>query len=564
MTRTPSLVVRGGTIVDGSGGEPYVGDVAICGRTITAVGRVVERGDNEIDAGGLLVTPGFVDIHTHYDGQVTWSESLASSSYHGVTTVVMGNCGVGFAPCAAEQRSILMRLMEGVEDIPGIVLECGLPWTWSTFPEYLDFLDARRFDADVAAQIGHAPLRVYVMGERGAAREPSTDTDRARMRALVAEAVRTGALGFSTSRTIVHRSSDGNPTPSRGAAEEELAVIADGLRDAGAGVIQLISDFDDVDGEWAMLRRMAERAGRPMSLSLLQHEHKPERWRRVLAHIHDAVGDGLKVKGQVGVRPVALVFSFDLSLCPFSGLPSYEALHALDADVRRRALRDPSVRDRILRERHDDEMFRRRVANFDNLYPLGEPPDYEPSPDRSIAALASRSGRGAARVAYDLLLDGGLLYRPLYNYAERNLEVVREMMADPATVLGLSDGGAHYGYISDASFPTYLLTHWTRDRVRGERFTLAEAVKWQARDTAMSVGLADRGLIAPGFKADLNVIDYESLRLDAPRVVHDLPGGGRRLAPRAHGYVATVVSGEVTQREGRATGALPGRLVRRR
>jgi len=328
-------------------------------------------------------------------------------------------------------------------------------------------------------------------------------------------------------------------------------------------VMQLISDFDDVDSEWAMLRRVVERSGRPMSLSLLQHEHRPERWKRVLDHIHEAVDDGLRIKGQVGVRPVALVFSFSLSLCPFSGLPSYDALDDLADDVRLRALSDPALRDRVLTERHDDETLQRRVANFDNLYPMGDPPQYEPAPEQSIAAIAAREGRDPARVAYDLLLAGGMLYRPLYNYAERDLEVVRAMMGDRDTVLGLSDGGAHYGYISDASFPTYLLTHWTRDRVRGARFSLADAVKWQTHDTAAAIGLADRGRIAAGWKADLNVIDYASLRLDPPRIEHDLPGGGRRLAQHARGYVATVVSGEVTYRDGKATGARPGRLVRR-
>lgn len=563
---THDLVVRGGTIVDGTGGSTFPGDVAVDGGVITDLGRITGHGRTEIDAAGGFVTPGFVDVHTHYDGQVTWSHSLASSSHHGVTTVVMGNCGVGFAPCRREDRRLLMRLMEGVEDIPGAVLDEGLPWTWSTFGEYLDALDARRYDADVAAQIGHAPLRVFAMGERGADREPANAEDRAAMRAVVAEALRNGAFGFSTSRTIVHRSSDGRQTFSLGAAEAELMAIAAGMRDAEAGVIQFISDFDDVDGEWAVLRRMIAHAGRPASLTLLQHEHQPERWRRVLQHIHDAVHDGLAIKGQVAVRPVALIFGFGLSLTPFSRLPAYEALAGLATDARWRALRDPEVRARIVAQRHDDPAFARRVANFDNLYALGDPPDYEPPAAASVAAIAAREGRAPAEVAYDFMLadDGqGMLYRPLYNYAGRNLDVVREMMTAPDTLLGLSDGGAHYGYICDASFPTYLLAHWTRDRGRGGRMALEEAVRRQTLETAAAVGLHDRGLVARGYKADLNVIDMTRLAIRRPRIVHDLPAGGRRLAQQADGYVATIVAGEVTYRDGKATGALPGRLVRR-
>ncbi|MFO1415268.1 MAG: amidohydrolase family protein [Burkholderiales bacterium] len=563
---THDLVVRGGTVVDGTGATPFAADVGIARGVVAEIGRIAGRGREEIDARGCFVTPGFVDVHTHYDGQVTWSHSLVSSTFHGVTTAVMGNCGVGFAPCRREDRTLLMRLMEGVEDIPGAVLDCGLPWTWSTFGDYLDALSGRRFDADVLAQIGHAPLRVFAMGERGANREPATARDQATMRALVAEAIRDGAFGFSTSRTILHRSSDGRPTFSYDAAEQELLAIADGLRDAGAGVIQFISDFDDVDPEWALLRRMIARAGRPASLTLLQHEHRPERWRRVLQHIHAAVDDGLAVKGQVAVRPVALILSFALSLCPFSRLPAYEALAGLPDAERLRALSDPAVRARILAQRHDDPAFAQRVANFDNLYALDDPPDYEPPPESSVAAQAARAGRAPAAVAYDLLLarEGeGMLYRPLYNYADRNLDVVHEMITARDTLLGLSDGGAHYGYICDASFPTYLLMHWTRDRPRGGRLPIEEAVRRQTLEPAAAVGLRDRGMLARGYKGDLNVIDMTRLALARPRIVRDLPAGGRRLAQRAEGYVATVVAGEVTYRDGEATGALPGRLVRR-
>jgi N-acyl-D-aspartate/D-glutamate deacylase len=565
MTSPTTLIVRNGLIVDGTGGKPFVGDIKIVNGLIAQVGTVSGPADKEIDAKGMLVTPGFVDIHTHYDGQVTWSNKLASSSQLGVTTVVMGNCGVGFAPCKEEHRDIMMRLMEGVEDIPGVVLSEGLPWNWSTFPEYLDALEARQFDIDVAAQIGHAPLRIHVMGDRGAAREPATEQEKVEMARLAAEAVKAGALGFTTSRTILHRSSDGQPTPSLGAAESELTVIAKGLGNIGLGTLQLVTDFDDVDAEFAMLRRIAEASGRPLSLTLLQHEHLPDRWRRVMEHMHNATDAGLKMKAQVGSRPVALIFSFALSLCPFTQLPSFEALKNLSPEDRLKQLRDPTVREKILAEEHTEPMFKRRVANFENLYPLGDPPDYEPAPEDSIAGRARRAGQEPAAFAYDYLLgDNGtaMLYRPLYNYADQNHDVLREMLLDRDTVPGLSDGGAHYGYICDTSFPTYLLTHWARDRKRGEKIPLEDLVKWQTQDTAATVGLNDRGQLKPGYKGDINIIDFAKLKLHAPKIVNDLPAGGRRLGQSADGYVATIVSGVVTYQDGVATGALPGKLIR--
>ena len=565
MTATRTLIIRNGKIVDGTGDAAFTGDIKIVNGVIQEVGTVTGTGDEEIDAKGLLVTPGFVDIHTHYDGQVTWSHQLASSSQLGVTTVVMGNCGIGFAPCNAEHRAIMMRLMEGVEDIPGVVLEEGLPWNWRTFPEYLDALDARSYDADIATQIGHAPLRIHVMGDRGAARAPATDADIAAMAELAGQAVQAGALGFSTSRTILHKSSDGTNTPTLGAAEKELVGIALGLKKVGLGTLQLVTDFDDVDEEFAMLRRIVEQSGRPLSLTLLQHEHLPDRWRRVMHHMHDATDAGLKMTAQVGARPVALIFSFALSLCPFSQLPTYESLKDLPAPERLKQLRDPAIRAQILSEEHQEEMYKRRVANFENLYPLGDPPEYEPHPDTSIAAVALRTGKPAAEVAYDILLGSegqALLYRPLYNYFEKDLEVLREMLLDRDTVPGLSDGGAHYGFICDASFPTYLLTHWGRDRTRGEKIPLTQLVKWQTQDTARTVGLNDRGLIKPGYKGDINIIDFDHLQLHAPKIVHDLPAGGRRLGQKVEGYRATIVSGVVTYRDGVATGEHPGRLIR--
>lgn len=565
MKKQTSLIIRGGTIVDGSGEPPYVGDIKIVDGKIDQIGQVTGTADEEIQAQGLLVTPGFVDIHTHYDGQVTWSHQVASSSQLGVTTVVMGNCGIGFAPCKPAHRDVMMRLMEGVEDIPGAVLQEGLPWNWNTFPEYLDALDARNYDIDIATQIGHAPLRINVMGDRGAAREPATDADIAAMSTLAAEAVEAGALGFSTSRTLLHKSSDGMHTPTLGAAEKELTGIALGLKKIGKGTLQLVTDFDDVDSEFAMLRRIVEQSGRPLSLTLLQHEHLPDRWRRVMHHMHEATDAGLPMKAQAGARPVALIFSFALTLCPFSQLPAYEALKDLPAAERMARLRDPAVRAKIISEEHHEELYKRRVANFENLYPLGDPPEYEPKPEDSIAALASRAGVSAVEYVYDYLLqeDGqSMLYRPLYNYYEKNHDVLREMLLDRDTVPGLSDGGAHYGFICDASFPTYLLTHWARDRSRGDKIPLEQVIKMQTQDTAATVGLKDRGLLKPGYKADINIIDFANLHLHAPKITYDLPAGGRRLGQKADGYRTTLVNGVVTYRDGKATGALPGRLVR--
>jgi N-acyl-D-aspartate/D-glutamate deacylase len=565
MSKDSTIIIRHGLIIDGSGDKPVVGDIKISNGVIEQVGKVTGTADEQIDAKGMIVTPGFVDIHTHYDGQVTWSHQVGSSSELGVTTVVMGNCGIGLAPCKSESREILMKLMEGIEDIPGAVLEEGLPWNWSSFPEYLDALDKRHYDIDIAAQIGHAPLRIHVMGQRGADREPATDSDKAQMARLAQEAVRAGALGFTTSRTIMHKSSDGRHTPSLGAAEDELMAIAQALGEQNLGVLQLVTDFDDVDAEFAMLRRIAEKSGRPLSLTLLQHEHLPNRWRRVMEHMHAANDAGVQMRAQVGARPVALIFSLDLTLCPFSGLPAYEAINHLALTDKLQRMSDPETRKTILGQQHTDELFKRRVANFENLYPLTNPPNYEPRPEDSIAAMARKAGRDPADFVYDYLMtDGGqaLLYRPLYNYADQDMEVLREMLLDRDSVPGLSDGGAHYNFICDASFPVYLLTHWARDRSRGQRIALETLVKWQTHDTAQAVGLNDRGLLKPGYKADVNVIDFDRLRLYRPEIVHDLPADGRRLAQKAEGIKATIVSGVVTYRDGHFTGDLPGRLVR--
>jgi N-acyl-D-aspartate/D-glutamate deacylase len=562
----PDLVVRNGTVIDGSGGAPRVADVAVAGGVITEVGAVAAAGREEIDARGLLVTPGFVDIHTHYDGQVTWDARLQPSSLHGVTTAVLGNCGVGFAPVQPAHHDLLIQLMEGVEDIPGAALHEGLPWSWTSFPEYLDAIERTPHDIDVCAQIPHGALRVYVMGERGADREPATDAEIAAMSDVVAEALAAGALGFTSSRTVQHRTSRGAPTPTLNAAEAELRGIAAGLRRAGAGVIEMISDFDDLDDEFERFCRMVEDAGRPMTISLAQHDTAPERWRDLLARIERAQARGLPIKGQVAPRPIGVLLGLECTLHPFVACPSYKPIAKLPLADRVAALREPGLRARLLGETavSSNATVRYIARSYHKLFRLGDPPDYEPDPSASVAATAARLGRPPAELAYDMMLEGDgreILYFPLHNYSAQSLEAVRAMMVHDATVAGLGDGGAHVGTICDASFTTYALTHWGRDRPHG-RLELPWLIRRQTRDTAAAVGLLDRGAIAPGMKADLNVIDFARLRLGRPYIVHDLPARGRRLMQTAAGYVATVVSGAITYRDGEPTGALPGVLVR--
>lgn len=560
------LVVRGGNVVDGTGALPREADVAVVDGRVVEVGRVQARGKRELDARGLLVTPGFVDIHTHYDGQAIWDSRLSPSSWHGVTTAVMGNCGVGFAPCRPEHREMLVRLMEGVEDIPNAVLTEGLDWRWETFPEFLDALDSRPHDIDFATQVPHGALRVYAMGERGADREPATADDMATMARLARDGVRAGALGFSTSRTLNHRTSDGQPTPTLTAAEAELMQIALGLSEAGAGVLQVVSDFKDPGAEWGMLQRIVARSGRPLSVSLVQHERRPDAFRFILAAIAEAAQAGLPIKAQVCGRAVGIVMGLETTMHPFSANPVYRELAGLALAERRARLAEPAVRARLFAAQPEAHGFAAAVLQrWANMFPLAQTPDYEPSADQSVAARAEARSVSPLEVALDALLERGgqgLLYVPFLNYAEGSLEPSLEMMRHPDTLLGLGDGGAHVGMICDGSFPTFMLTHWTRDRTRGERLELPWVIKAQSADTARAVGLHDRGVLAPGYRADINLIDYAALRLPAPEVVSDLPAGGRRLLQRAEGYVATLVRGEVVYERGEPTSALPGRLIR--
>ena len=566
MSTKHDLVIRGGTIVDGTAAEPYDADVAIDGGRISAVGPRLPAGREEIDARGLLVTPGFVDLHTHYDAQATWSSCMAPSSWNGVTTAMMGNCGVGFAPCRPEQRQMLVKLMEGVEDIPEPVLTEGLPWTWETFEEYLAFLGSRRFDLDIATQVPHAALRVYVMGERGADREPATAEERARMGALAAAGIRAGALGFSTSRTINHKTLDGRHIPTFKADEAELAEIGEAIGRTGAGWLQVISDFDEPEEEFAMLRRVAERARRPMSVSVLQRDHKPEEWRLVMQRIGEARAAGTPIFGHVPTRATNVLFGFEISQNPFMDRPSWRDVAGLAFEARIARLREPAFRARILAEQGTSgDSFARRITRWERIFPLGDPPDYEPAGESSIAAEAARRGVDPAALAYDTMLanDGrALLLRPLTNFAYGNLDTVHDMLAHADTLVGLGDGGAHVSIISDASSLTYMLTHWARDRRSGPKLPLPLVVKRITSDNALAVGLADRGVIKGGAKADINVIDFARLQIRPPRVAYDLPGGGRRLVQHSDGFVATLVNGEPVMRDGRATGSLPGRLVR--
>jgi len=566
---TYDLIIRGGNLADGSGAPLRQADVAVQYGKICAVGDLRgQHARDEIDARDKLVTPGFVDIHTHYDGQSLWDSHLWPSSWHGVTTAVMGNCGVGFAPVRSADRQRLVELMEGVEDIPGAALHEGLDWRWEGFGEYLDAVDARPRDIDIGAQLPHGALRVYVMGERAARLEAATASDIAQMRTLSAAAMRHGALGFSTSRSVNHRSANGDPTPGLRAAEDELTGIALGLKDAGRGVLQFISDFDQpsLEAEFAMLRRIIGASGRPMSFSLAQRHSAPGNWRKLLDLTAAAAADGVPISAQVAPRPIGVLLGLQGSRTPFSACAGYREIAHLPLAERVARLRDPALRERLLREiaeRNDDPLTPRLVA-FDRIFPFGDPPDYEPPLEQSVAAISQRQGRSPAALAYELMLaDEGraFLFAPFANYVDGNLDVCQQMIADPHTVIGLGDGGAHVSIISDGSFPTYLLTHWGRDRSHG-RFDLGWLVKRQTADTAAVVGLHDRGRVAPGYKADLNVIDFDRLRVLSPRMADDLPAGGRRLLQRAEGYVATLVSGVPIYREGEPTGALPGKLVR--
>lgn len=577
------LVIRNANLVDGTGAEARMADIAVKDGMIAKIGTIEEKGKTEIDAKGDLVTPGWVDIHTHYDGQVTWDPYLTPSGWNGVTTAVMGNCGVGFAPAKADKQDWLINLMEGVEDIPGAALAEGIDWQWETFPEYLDALDKLPRALDIATQIPHGAVRAYVMGQRGADNEAATPQDIAEMADIVEEGIRAGALGFSTSRTMLHLSKDGEPVPGTFANKDELLGIADGLQRGGHGVFEMASDLNPAEEEFGWMAEMSKKTGLPVSYALLQNPMEKDSWRRLLQMTDDAVADGANIKAQMALRAPGLILGWESTVHPFSLHPEYQALEGLPRDQRLAKLRQPETRDALINSRpyfmqdgpdHDGDGLPSGngigaliTLGFDNMFRLIKDgvPDYEPRPEDSIAAIAEAEGKSAPQVVYDMLMENdgtGYVFLPLLNYANQNYDHIYEMFQSDNTVLSLSDGGAHCGVITDASFPTYLLSHWVRDRSRGARFGLAEAVKAQTADTAALYGMHDRGTLVPGMKADINIIDFEALQLGEPEMVYDLPAGGRRLIQKIEGYRYTIVSGVVTYEDGAPTGKMPGKLVR--
>jgi N-acyl-D-aspartate/D-glutamate deacylase len=563
------LVIRNGTVVDGSGGPVRVAgtaDIAVDGDRISAVGPDVGPGRREIDADGRLVTPGFVDIHTHYDGQATWDPEISPSSWHGVTTIVMGNCGVGFAPADPAKRAWLIQLMEGVEDIPGTALAEGMSWNWETFPEYLDELDRMARVVDVSALVPHGAVRAYVMGDRGGHNAEATRDEVEAMAKVVREAVEAGAVGFSTTRTLLHRAKDGELAAGTTASAAELIGIGRALGDAGAGVFELASDMFDPDGEFAWMRTIARETGRPVTFNCLQDDLRPEHWRRLVELADEATANGARIVPQVAGRPASVLFGWDSTAHPFVFHRTWRTLADLSRADRQARLRDPEVREAMVTERVEVSGLAAFITSaWHKLFPLGDPPEYEPGPERSVQAIAAREGRTPQEVTYDLMMadDGrGLLYIPLLGYAHGDFDALHEMLVHPGSVLGLGDGGAHCGLLCDASLPTYMLTHWVRDRSRGARLGLEQAVHMQTRSTASLYGFDDRGLLAPGYLADLNVIDLDGLAIDAPTMVYDLPAGGRRLVQRARGYGATVKRGVVVREDDESTGERPGVLLR--
>lgn len=559
------LILANGTLIDGTGRPARKADVAITGDQIVAVGQDLGEAKKVIDCTGKLVTPGFVDMHTHYDGQVTWDPYCTPSGWHGVTTVVFGNCGVGFAPCRPEDRDWLINVMEGVEDIPGAALHEGIKWDWETFPEYLDALDKLPLGLDIAAQVPHSALRGYVMGRKASENAAATDEEIDQMRALLAEALEAGALGFSTSRTSLHKTAEGVFVAGTFAEEKEIFGIVKAITETGKGLFQLADEHLKVPQDLGWLRKIAEDTGRPVCVNLSQTDFMPELWEEVLPELDKAAADGVPLYAQAAGRSIGINMCWQGTAHPFALAPAFKAIAHLPWEEQKVRLADPEVRRSLLQDPFEEgNLFERYVTeSFDKMYPMSE--GYEPAPETSVAAQAKARGVPPRQVAYELLMADdcqGFLYFPLFNYSGKDLSPLHTMHTHPQIRMGLSDGGAHCGAICDGGMPTFMLTHWTRDRSRGPALPLEFMIHRQTQQTAEFYGLMDRGVVAPGYLADLNVIDYAKLELQAPYMAFDLPAGGRRLIQKAVGYDYTIKSGQIIFQAGEATGALPGRLLR--
>jgi len=569
LSETFDIIIKNGTIYDGTGQRSFVSDIFIKNELVVDIRKsnVNDKCLEEIDANGLIITPGFVDIHTHYDGQVTWDNYISPSSWHGVTTAIMGNCGVGFAPVHHFDHDRLVTLMEGVEDIPEVVLTEGLEWKWETFGDYLDYISKRSFDIDIGAQVPHGALRLYVMGQRGADREIANDEDIKLMSKLAAEAVSIGALGFTTSRTINHRTSEGDLVPQFTAAENELVGISKAIGKTNKGVMQLVTDLIGGRQEYLILEKMVIESNRPLSITVAQTDANNYEWEDLLGWIEDSANNGLPIKAQVCGRPVGLVLGLSVTLNPFSAHPSFNKISNLPLEEKTKIMQSPNFKKKLLNEKPttNDGLILSILRNYNNIYILDDPPNYEPLIEESLGFQAKKVDIEVDEFLYDCLLmeDGKkLLYYPIGNYMDSSLDAAKRMMESEHSLLGLGDGGAHCATICDASFTTHMLTFWGRDRVRGPKMDLSWIIKSHTRDNALAMGLNDRGLISKGMKADINVIDFDNLTLHAPEVVNDLPAGGKRLIQNVDGYVATIMSGKVTYRNGIKTGELPGKLIR--
>ena len=564
------LVIRGGTVVDGSGGKPFTADVAVDGGLITLVGKVEAKGHEEIDATGLIVTPGFVDVHTHYDGQATWDAEMAPSSWHGVTTVVMGNCGVGFAPARPDRHEWLISLMEGVEDIPGTALAEGMKWDWETFPEYLDALERLPRTVDVGTHVPHGAVRAYVLGDREQPGAIPTDEDIAEMSRIVEEGVRAGALGFSTSRTVLHKSIDGELVPGTTATAEELVAIGRAMGRVGYGVFEMASDMRREWNEFGWMGQLSRETGLPVTFAALQSIAKELPLEEQISEMRAQNDNGANIVAQIALRGNGIIMAWQGTVHPFRFKPAWAEIDGLPWDQQLAKLKDPAFKTRMVSE--ESVIPESDIADFLNIvangwfthYEMDPDFNYEPTADESVLARATAAGQAAAEYGYDLLMKDegkGFIYFPILNYRDGNLDFLEDLQASDDTVNSLSDGGAHCGTICDAASPTFMLQHWVRDRKKA-RISLEVAIKRQCRDTAILYGLHDRGLVMPGMLADLNVIDMDRLKLGKPWLAFDLPAGGKRLLQKADGYVATIKSGQVTFREGVMQGATPGIVIR--